>query len=259
MIDHRLLQRTLFRAQMDPAFAAEVRASTDPRLALLRAASSAGITADPRGTRRLQVLGNATLEYRLCLASCDDPRGRLEAFASSPEFHAAIEQDQPLPHAAGSYLQRVFAEQPWPAALAKLEAQLARLRRAPDGPQPPAGCWQRSHRACVVRLPAGTLAYAAAIQQALHAGQPCPAAPAPPSGETEALLLHAPPSTHRWKLADAIPEEVNEAVAALFERAGEALDEAALEAFAAAYGARAEDLLPLMHDYARDGALVLGT
>lgn len=259
MIDHRRLQRTLFRAQMDPSFAAEVLASEAPEWELLRQASRAGMTADPRGTRRLQVLGNATLEFRLSLASADDPRGRLESFAGSPEFHAAIEHDRPLPLAAGAYLVRVLADQPWPHALAQLELNLAEMRRAPLGPTPPRGHWQRAHRARVVHLPVGTLAHAAAVQAGLHAGQPCP--PAPPQdsdAETEALLLHAPVPEHRWKLADAIPEEVNEAVAALFERAQDPLDEVALEQFAQGYGASASDLLPLMQDYAQDGALIHG-
>lgn len=259
MIDHRRLQRTLFRAQMDPAFAAEVLASEAPEWELLRQASRAGMTADPRGTRRLQVLGNATLEFRLSLASADDPRRRLDEFASSPEFHAAIEQDRALPLAAGRYLVRVLAGQPWPHALAQLELGLAEVRRAPIGPTPPAECWQRANRARIARLPAGTLLRAAEVQTALHASQPCP--PAPPQdsdAETEALLLHAPVPEHRWKLADAIPEEMNEAVAALFERAQDPLDEAALEQFAQGYGASASDLLPLMQDYAQDGALVYG-
>jgi hypothetical protein len=259
MIDHRRLQRTLFRAQMDPSFAARVLAGDEPELALLRAASRAGITADPSGTRRLQVLGNATLEFRLCLAASDDPRARLEAFSSSEEFHAAIEQDRPLPLAAGAYLQRVLATQAWPHALAQLEAALAAVRRADPGPQPPAGCWQRAHRARVIELPTGTLAFAGAVHAALQAGQPCPAAPAPPAPDArESILVHAPPAAHRWKLTDAIPEEVNEAVAALFLRATDPLDEASLEAFAQEYGATAADLLPLMQDYAQDGALVRG-
>lgn len=257
MIDHRRLQRTLFRAQMDPAFAAEILASEAPEWELLRQASRAGMTADPRGTRRLQVLGNATLEFRLSLASADDPRGRLESFASSPEFHAAIEHDRPLPLAAGAYLVRVLADQPWPRALAQLELDLAEIRRAPLGPTPPRSHWQRAHRARIVRLPVGTLARAAAVQAALHAGQPCPPAP-PQHSEAESLLLHAPAPEHRWKLADAIPEEVNDAVAALFERAQDPLDQAALEQFAQGYGATAADLLPLMQDYAQDGALVFG-
>lgn len=257
MIDHRRLQRTLFRAQMDPAFAAEILASDAPEWKLLQKASRAGMTADPHGTRRLQVLGNAMLEFRLSLASADDPRGRLESFASSPEFHAAIEHDRPLPLAAGAYLVRVLAGQSWPHALAQLELNLAEIRRAPLGPTPPRGHWQRAHRARIMHLPVGTLARATAVQAALHAGQACPPAP-PQDSDVEALLLHAPAPEHRWKLADAIPEEVNEAVAALFHAASEPLDQDALEQFAHGYGATEADLLPLLHDYAQDGALVFG-
>ena len=258
MIDHRQLQRTLFRAQMDPAFAAEILASEAPEWELLRQASQAGMTADPRGTRRLQVLGNATLEFRLALASADDPRRRLEEFASSPEFHAAIEQDRPLPLAAGAYLVRVLADQPWPHALAQLELGLAAVRRAPLGPTPPVGHWQRAHRACIVHLPIGTLTRATEVQAALNAGQPCPPSPLPSSAGSESLLLHAPAPPHRWKLADAIPEEVNEAVAALFELAQNPVSDAELERFAQGYGASASYLSPLMQDYAQDGALHFG-
>lgn len=259
MIDHRLLQRTLFRAQMDPGFAAELFDGKDPAFALLRQASRAGITADPRGTRRLQVLGNATLEFRLSLAGCDDPHTRLEGFASSVEFHAAIEHDRPLPLAAGAYLCRVLADQAWPSALAKLELALAQVRRQDAGPQAPPDCWQRASRAAVIDLPVGGLARAAEIQAALHAGNPCPANPAPPSEHIEPILVYARAGTNPWALADAIPEEVNEAVATLFRRAEQPLGAQALDTFAAEFDATASDLLPLMHEYRSEGALVFGS
>jgi hypothetical protein len=258
MIDHRRLQRTLFRAQMDPNFAAEVFAGDDPSLALIREASRAGIRADPRGTRRLQVLGNATLEFRLSLAGCDDPRARLEGFASSVEFHAAIEADRPLPLAAGAYLCRVLADQAWPSALAQLELALAEVRRKDSGPTPPAGHWQCASRAAVIDLPVGTLARAGEIQAALHAGQACPANPIDPSEHRESILVYARPGANPWALLEAIPEEVNEAIAALFRTAEQPIDAQALESFAAQFDATAADLLPLMHEYRAEGALVLG-
>ena len=258
MIDHRRLQRALFRAQMDPSFATEVFAGSDPALALIRAASRAGISADPRGTRRLQVLGNATLEFRLSLAGCDDPRARLEGFASSLEFHAAIDADRPLPLAAGAYLCRVLADQAWPSALAQLELALAQVRRQGAGPVPPAGMWQCALRAAVIDLPVGTLARAGEIQSALHAGRACPANPFDPSEHRESILVYACPGANPWALLDAIPEEVNEAIAALFRSAKQAIDAEALETFAAGFDATAADLLPLMHEYRDEGALVYG-
>ena len=258
MIDHRRLQRALFRAQMDPEFAAELFAGNDPALTLLREASIAGISADPRGTRRLQVLGNATLEFRLCLAGCDDPRGRLEGFAKSPEFHAAIDADRPLPLAAGAYLCRVLADQAWPSALAQLELALAEVRRQDPGPTPPAGFWQCASRAAVVDLPVGTLARAGEIQAALHAGQACPANPVAPSEHLESILVYARAGANPWALLDAIPEEVNEAIAALFRLAARPLNQESLDRFAVEYGATASDLLPLMHEYRSEGALVYG-
>jgi hypothetical protein len=259
MIDHRRLQRTLFRAQMDPSFAAQLFEGSEPEHALIRQASRAGITADPRGTRRLQVLGNATLEFRLSLAGCDDPLARLEDFASSVEFHAAIEHDLPLPLAAGAYLCRVLADQAWPSALAELELALAQVRRQNAGPQAPPDCWQRASRAAVIDLPVGSVARAAEIQAALHAGKPCPENPAPPSEHLESILVYARAGTNPWALADAIPEEVNEAVAALFRRAEQPLDAQALDTFATEFDATASDLLPLMHEYRSEGALVYGS
>jgi hypothetical protein len=258
MIDHRRLQRALFRAQMDPDFAAELGRNDDPALALLREASPAGISADPRGTRRLQVLGNATLEFRLSLAGCDDPRARLEGFASSAEFHAAIDADRPLPLAAGAYLCRVLADQAWPSALARLELALAQVRRHGSGPTPPIGCWQCASRAAVIDLPVGTLARAGEIQSALHAGRACPANPAAPSEYCESILVYARPGTNPWALLDAIPEDVNEAIAALFRLAQHPIDAEALESFAAQFEASAAELLPLMHEYRSEGALVFG-
>jgi hypothetical protein len=61
-----------------------------------------------------------------------------------------------------------------------------------------------------------------------------------------------------WALADAIPEQVNDAVAGLFRLAARPLNQSELDQFAAEFGASSADLLPLMHEYRSEGALVLG-
>lgn len=267
MIDPRRLQRALFRAQMDPGFgdrlfaredaAVESARLTEEELELFLLAPRAAVHADPGGTRRLQVLGNATLEFRLSLAASGDPRGMLHGFAVSEEFHDAIANDGHLPLAAGHYLTRALAGNPLAHAIARLELRLAELRRQPAGPTPPPGKWQRAHRAAVLTLPAGSLAAAQQLQQALQAGETWTRPPLASSGE-EALLVYAKPITNRWQWTDAVPEAVNEAVAGLFEAAVAPMGPAELEAYAAPFGATAADLEPLMQEYREDGALVFG-
>ena len=142
VIDHRRLQRALFRLQIDDALAREYFAGQGAarealglgpeERALLDAVDYAGVSADRGGRRRTQVLGNASSEFSLslCLAGEMD-QGFLQAFAQAPEFHCAIAGDQPLPFAFAAYGRRWARERRAELleALIDLEEALARVRR----------------------------------------------------------------------------------------------------------------------------------
>src|SRR5262249_12871534 len=130
--NHRAVQRALFRMQLDPSFAARLRAGEadaqlgPAELALLRAADPIALSAD-RDLRRLgQFLRNVSEEFTLSRAA----GGSAEGFPSSPEFHDAVQFDRSLPLAFGRYAERCSASGlPAAQAFAALESALARARR----------------------------------------------------------------------------------------------------------------------------------
>ena len=183
-MNHRAVQRALFRMQLDPGFAARLRAGGAApglgaaELALLRGADAAGLSADRDRRRRGQFLRNVSGEFaRSCAAGVS-----AEAFTSSPEFHAAVAGDASLPLAFGSYAARCSASgSRAQRALVALERALARARRelrAEVAPGP--GELMLAPRAWLVTLPAGTLELAAGARAALA-----------PAGEETVLVLGA--------------------------------------------------------------------
>jgi len=267
MTNHRELQRCLFRAQMDTRFAqalhsgdAQARSETelnDAEFALFQQASLAGITADPGQTRRLQMLGNATLEYRLSLAAARDPRSAIEGFTSSAEFHTAIRQDASLALAAGKFLQRCLADQFWPRTLCDLEFALAQARRAQKQGLLSSGVWQVATSTRVLELPAGSLDFAAKLRVAIDQESQLPNVPRR-AKNSEAVLCSALPASARWELARVNSEVISPAIAQLFEFLAEPRDEAQLSDFARSLGAEFADLKPILHEYRVEGAVVFG-
>jgi hypothetical protein len=207
-VDHRGLQRALFRMQHDPGFARRLR-EREPQaerstrlgpaeLGWLRAADPAAVAADRDGRRRAQLLRNAGGE--LALAACVGPRGDgerdwLEAFPASEEFHAAVAEDASLPiafcrHAArcAAGASRLFG------ALVELESALARARRDTRGsPAPGPDEVVLAPTAWLVELPDGTHRAAERLRRSLDAGR-APRPPWPALGRgSEAVLIAAGP------------------------------------------------------------------
>lgn len=290
------LQRTLFRMQLDPGFARRLLAREpaalasseldDGALALLRAADPRAIAADPGGRRRLQVLGNASSEFRATLAAGAHGAAAdafLAPFATSDELHGALARDEPLPLAFGAWALREARARNdrLLGALAALELALARLRRCPversaggsdaeaaTGAAPgadiaagaPLGALALSPRAAVLTLPAGTHAAAAALlatlaEDARAAGAPTPR-PVLGPGE-ERLLLLAAPRPSPLRLAEVSAEPLAPPADALFARlAAGPLGAEERARFAHAHGAAPADLEAFLAAFAREGALV---
>jgi hypothetical protein len=176
-VNHRLVQRRLFRMQLDAGFAARVRAGEGPALAglgererqALAGACAAAVAADREGRRRAQFLQNVTGEFALACAAGVSA----EAFPSSPEFHAAVEADASLPLAFAAYAERCCPSDRAARALLALEQALARARRA-VAPSAPAGRLALAPGAVLRDCPAGTLDLAGRASEALRRGDALP-------------------------------------------------------------------------------------
>lgn len=260
-MNHRALQRTLFRMQLDPAYARALLDGEDGAVATsdlgeaeraaLAMAGHARITADLGDTRRKQVLANILGEF--LLSAFDAPASWADAFLRSDEFHDAIRRDRRLPLAFAAWASRTGGPH---AGVLRLECEMAELRRAPqDAPGVPAGSLQLSPRARVVDLPSGTLDHAAALRSALDHGESAPTAPGG-EGSEAVLLLAAPRPPHAWPQVNVEP--LNALVAGLLRAADEPLDAAACAAYAAEHGADAEALESFAEGLIEDGVFLGG-
>jgi hypothetical protein len=188
MIDYRTLQRTLFRMQLDPVFAAAVMTGDaaptglgDAEMELLRKAAITGILADPGGRRRAQILGNVGSEFALTLAeAAREGRGVdvLHAFPASEAFHEAIQAERPLPLAFGAWLRETLdgSTHGVAGALAVLENAMASARRLlRPAASPGAGETALGARTWLVELPDGAFDHAQRARAALDAGEAVPA------------------------------------------------------------------------------------
>ena len=276
-MDHRRLQRTLFRMQHDAAFAerllhrdAAAEASTGlggEELACLRAVDPAALSADRGGRRMAQLLRNVASELPLSVALGPDgagSRGWIDAFPASTLFHEAVARDESLPCAFAAHAVSV-AESATPAfrALVSLEAALVRARRRPRpmGQQDrPRGHVKRSRRAELLALPAGSFALAGRVREALDVGD-APCGPSPGAFREDAretLLVVARPPVSRWTLPELHVEPLPDLVASFLEAAGRALSPTDRAAFAKEHGLAEEPVEALVREFVAEGALDQG-
>ena len=138
---HHGAQRAIVRMLYDPAFAETVHA--DPLAAGLSPSVAAllGRTIDPRALRAdplraRRTLGELVQEFKAStVLALDEGRtiALLDAFFCSPEFHGAVEGDQPLVLAYGRYLAALCASGrlagAWLPDVIALEEMQARARR----------------------------------------------------------------------------------------------------------------------------------
>lgn len=241
-VDHRGLQRTLFRMSLDPAFAAEVRAGGGDVHPWLRAIDPDLLAADPGGRRRDQLLGNVALEF---LHTARAAPQIVDGFIGAPEFHAAIRDDQPLPLAFASYAARALPPGPSRQVLA-LDAAMAEVRRCdardPRGRPPAAVDLHPSAR--LVGLAAGTTTAAEALRDGRAAE--------PPGDGTEWVLIvgRGPPGPDRPLHIEGVPDGIAELIRAL------PLDDHGLAAFADRFALALPDVEALVAELVAEGILV---
>lgn len=277
-MNHRRLQRVLFRMQHDPGFGerllarepAALASSELPEadLALLLGASPAGITADAGGKRRAQLLRNLGSELPLASAVAAQGDGDttwLDDFPASVEFHQAIMTDRPLPLALAEWATtrarhptRDMA--PGFAALLALETALLRARRE-RGRDPTVGPGQlvRAARTRLAEVPAGTFAFAAAVRVALDRGEPAPRTPRAFAEGTETQLLVADPPDSPFRLASVRVEPLTPLVARFLERAERPLDAADLSEFAREHELERAELQSVIKEFQSEGVLLGGS
>jgi hypothetical protein len=250
VIDHRRLQRALFRMQLDPGCSPADELGPAER-ALLAAAHPAGLTADPGGRRRAQFLRNVTSEFSVSLAVTKGA-ALVERFTSSPEFHAAVASDSSLPLAFADYLARVE-----PGPLAALDGALARARRARHAPAALApGDLVLAPWAELLELPSGTLAAAERVRGALDAGQPTPIGVAISGAGRETLLLRRDPEPAPFRLASVEVERLSPELATLLARARQPIGRARRQHEARSAGLTLPEYNEIVADLTADRILI---
>lgn len=259
-MDHRRVQRTLFRMQLDPEFAERLRAGAaeavaglgEQELCLLRGANSAAITADRRGRRRAQFLANVSGELALSIAAGLD----VEGFTASEEFHGAVCADRSLPLAFARYsLRRSRGTPKALRALVELESALVHARRELHARSAPApGEIGLAPWVSVEELPGGTLALAARLRAALDSQGP-PAEIVLEGSPNETLLVRASPIAAPFRLRDVEVEHVSPALAAVLRAASKPATRMAL---AVSVSTPLAELDPVIDDLVREDILVGG-
>lgn len=268
-MSHQALQRVLVRLLYDPAFALAVFAEPDSALASvplteverswLRDADPRPFRLDPlRRTRTLRALLD---EYpaSLALALSAEPRD-LDAFFSSPEFHAAIQTRQALAPVFGRWLASLAPTGSAASALAHLEASLSALRR----PNSPATAYQNERlalapRFALAQLPEGSSALYAHVGARVAALGPNPIdalyRTPPDLGRVPSLSPSTTESLLFERLADGSFDisELPDALAELLAAAPAPRD--ALEAIARAHGATVSEAAEVLDDLVSDGLL----
>ena len=295
MTDHRRIQRTLLRMQLDALFAAaifagdrEASASTGldvPDLELFRSADPRAVAADREGKRRAQFLRNVTAEMQLSLRAARDTElgfHWIEGFLESPEMHRAIAVDERLPFAFAAYAERRVRTQHERHVRAELDARGAaidasagllpalialeiammharRSQRAP--PTLRAGEIAASERSTLIDLPAGAFDLALRLRQAIDTGRELEpvsqSSSAPATMETVLLFASTPISPHR--LREVEPERLTPVVAALLKLAREPIGPRELADFAAEHAVEPLDVDAFVASLAEEGVLVRGT
>jgi hypothetical protein len=268
-VNHRTVQRALFRMQLDPQFAARI-AARDPEaarsaglgpdeLALLSGADACALSADREGRRREQFLRNVAGEFALSLAAAARPE-LLAEFPASAEFHAAVAADGSLPLAFARHLAaRTRAAPALVRALIELEGALARLRRvARSSPVLAAGEVALAPWVELLAVPAGTLAAAELLRAALDRGDPTPFAVEVSEAASELLLLRRTPEPPPFGLPGVELEELAPALADLLARAAAPLGREARVAYARAVEVAPEELEDVVAGLVADRVLVAG-
>ncbi len=270
-MNHRGIQGTLFRMQLDPGFGIALRSGDvdavrstglEPAdLEYLVKADPAQVSADRDGARRAQFLRNVGAEFALWCAVVSRREDPLEAFTASAEFHDAVRERRSLPLAFADYAERRSAESDdrVQRTLLRLEVALARARRCKSMvPDLAPDAIVLAPWASLMEFPAGTLACVDRVRAALDVGEAPSRKLRLKKGESEVLLVSTPPDSNPFRLPGSHVERLEPTVASFLASAREPLDERARAEFARECDAEPADVEALVDGLVVDRVLVHG-
>jgi hypothetical protein len=186
-MSYHQLQRVVVRMLYDPAFVAQIFADpatalrdedlTDQERRWLVAADQRAYAVDP--LRRARTLTALIEEFPVSVQHLVQQTGQptlLDAFFSSPHFHACIQQRGSLAAAFSAYILAAALQHPAPghtlSPLVQLETAMARLRRQPGNSEAASTAAQPglalAPTAALLHVPGGTLAHYQAALDILH-------------------------------------------------------------------------------------------
>jgi hypothetical protein len=233
MLHDFLLVEAIYK---DPARALAGEEISETERDWLLATPRAAWGTDPERPGR--VLAALLAEYP---ATARVARERAGTFFAGEPFHRAVRERGSLVQALGEYLSEAPA--PLAAPLARLEAAIARARRAGRAAPPsPPGSLRLAPHAAVLRTARGTLAALTALRQGEE-----PAAIA--EGMEELLVLRQVPD------GDVTVEEIPEGLAAILHASGEFVGRQALAAIAREHGADPGEAAAILDGLVREGLL----
>jgi hypothetical protein len=255
VLNHRALQRALFRMQLDPDFARRLRAGErtadlgNAELACLRAADPIALAADRDGARRAQFLRNVGSEFQLSIALLGEDA--LDAFPRSRDFHRAVQRGDRLPLALGRHLARLASARPDAHAIVALERGMARARRGVRAvPAPPRDHVVLAGSCALLELPDGTLDRAARMREGMRKASPMV------SSACEHLLIRSHAAAPPARLRDVEVERLSPALARFLCKARVPLSRAARARIAAELDTTESEIEALASELTSAGILL---
>jgi hypothetical protein len=277
-MSHHALQRVVVRMLYDPSLVERVHADgraalddidlTDEEIAWLRAVDRRAFGTDP--LRRSRSLTDLLAEFPVAGALARDVAGvpALDAFFSSSCFHEGRQRGRSLAADFGIHLEALgrnhAAAAPWLLPLARLEATLARIRRASDRPGSP-GLWSLHPRCALLDPPRHALAAHQAVRGRLedHGTDPVAAVlepacraglrlPDPGPGPEFLLLCVDDAGAARLEL-------LSEELFRILDAARAGTTRAALREVCRGLGAAEDQIDPILDGFVESGELIPGS
>lgn len=265
-MNHRAIQRTLFRMLLDEGFRARALAGkeldhlSERERAIVTGASPTALSADRDGKRRGQVIGNLVGEFVLTHAVAPRAvvrRGFPQGFFTTPGFHQAVMADRRLPLAFADYVEAQARESDDVAfaSFAALECAMARARREAWGGEPEGAL---APQVALVELPDGTVAAAEAFRAALDRGQPPQSPDSLGAGSArETVMTVGRPAENPRALPEVAVEVLEDAVAAVVQAAAAGpLVRARRDELARSFEVETAELDEFLESLVEDGVLI---
>jgi len=246
-VSHRALRRTLVRLLHDATLVERLHADPDAALVgvdvtpverdWLLGVPRAAWRAD--GSRAARLVAGLAEEFPAAAVLAPE---RVETFVASDAFHRAIDDGTSLAAALGAHL--ATHEDALVAAVARLEAAIAHVRRCPSHPAASApGALRLTTRAALVDVPAGVSTWREQVRDTGLSG------PRPPAVGVEWLLVL------RTDAGDVTVEGLSDELLTILTAATRPVPRDDLVALAESLGATADEAADIVRGLEADGLL----